>query len=254
MLGAGAGMLFALQSALTHTAVGGAFSGGILTLFTTWTTYAVAVTAILGTLLAQSAYEMAPLQASYPTLAAVEPLTGVALSIALLGGTLAYAPAALAGEAGGLAVMTAGIYLLASSPLVTAQTELDRQRQVEGRAYRTEDELERDLRQLNRDLDEIGESTSVRPGRARRTQEHLERDLDRVRSALGRLAELRDDIGRHRSAERAASQDQPPARQAEFDRHEAVLRTREREIDQRAEQLRRRADELDELASDARHG
>lgn len=243
MLGAGAGMLFALQSALTHTAVGGLFDNGLVALLTSWVTYAVAVAAVAGTLLAQSAYEMAPLQASYPTLAAVEPLAGVALAIGLLGGSLTFTPWAVAGEVAGLAVMTAGIYLLASSPLVTAHAEVDRQRQAEDRAYRTEEELEEDLARLSHDLELLSASTARRRG-AQRTRAHLERALAEVRDGLRRLAELRADIERHQAAERERAAAMPPHQRAELERHESVLDARKREIDERAEALHERATEL----------
>ncbi|WP_422770445.1 DMT family transporter [Plantactinospora sp. WMMC1484] len=119
VLGAGAGMLFALQSGLTSMAVSRFGRDGLLALLTTWPTYAVVGTAVAGTLLAQSAYKLAPLPASYPPLAATEPLAGIAIGLSLLGGTLVVTPAAVAVQALGLAVMTVGVFVLASSSLVT---------------------------------------------------------------------------------------------------------------------------------------
>ncbi len=114
VLGAGAGMLFGLQAALTSTAVPRLLGRGVLAMLLSWAPYAVAATAVLGTLLAQSAYKLAPLPVSYPPIAAVEPLTGIAIGVGVLGARLRLTPLALTIEIVGLAVMTAGVYTLAA--------------------------------------------------------------------------------------------------------------------------------------------
>ncbi|GAA2333448.1 DMT family transporter [Dactylosporangium salmoneum] len=120
VLGIGAGMLFGLQAALTSAAVGRLFERGLLAMLVDWTPYAVLIIAIIGILLAQSAYKLAPLPVSYPPVAAAEPLAGVAIGIGVLGGTLTVTPVGVAIELAALAVMTVGVYALASSHLVVA--------------------------------------------------------------------------------------------------------------------------------------
>jgi hypothetical protein len=96
---------------------------------------------VVGTVLTQSAYEMAPFAGSYPALAAIEPLAGIGIGLGVLGGALSFGPLPVAVEAAGLAVMIVGIYLLATSPLVSSSKEEMWWRMVEERTA----ELERDL-------------------------------------------------------------------------------------------------------------
>ncbi|MFG2044649.1 DMT family transporter [Dactylosporangium sp. NPDC048998] len=120
VLGLGAGMLFGLQAALTSTAVRRLFDHGLLLLLASWTPYAVVAVAVIGILLAQSAYKLAPLPVSYPPVVAAEPVAGVAIGIGVLEGSLRMAPLTLAFEILGLAVMTVGVYTLAATRLVEA--------------------------------------------------------------------------------------------------------------------------------------
>jgi drug/metabolite transporter (DMT)-like permease len=118
VLGIGAGMLFGLQSALTSTVVERLIGRGLLAMLLHLTPYLVVVVALLGTLLAQSAYELAPLSVSYPSMAAVEPLAGIAIGIGVLGARLRVTPLVLSVHIVGLAVMTAGVYALAGGRLL----------------------------------------------------------------------------------------------------------------------------------------
>ncbi|NJC71182.1 DMT family transporter [Planosporangium thailandense] len=120
VLGLGAGMLFGLQAALTSTAMRRLFNHGLLALLVSWTPYALVAVAVVGMLLAQSAYKLAPLPVSYPPVAAAEPIAGIAIGIGVLEGSLRIAPLALAVEILALAVMTAGVYILAATRLVEA--------------------------------------------------------------------------------------------------------------------------------------
>jgi drug/metabolite transporter (DMT)-like permease len=120
VLGLGAGMLFGLQAALTSTAIRRLFNHGLLAMLLSWTPYAVVVVAVIGILLAQSAYKLAPLQVSYPPVAAAEPVAGVAIGIGVLEGSLRLTPVALSVEIVALAVMTIGVYVLAAARLVEA--------------------------------------------------------------------------------------------------------------------------------------
>ncbi len=117
VLGIGAGMLFGLQSALTSTAVERLIGHGLVSMLVHLTPFAVLVVALIGTLLAQSAYELAPLRMSYPSMAAAEPLTGIAIGVGLLGTRLRLTPAGLSVQILGLLLMTAGVYAVAGGRL-----------------------------------------------------------------------------------------------------------------------------------------
>lgn len=241
MLGASAGMLFGLQSGLTHTAVRQFIDNGLTGLLLSWATYSVAVTAILGTLLAQSAYEMAPLAASYPALAAIEPLTGIGIGVGVLGGAIALDAVPLTVEIIGLAVMTFGIYLLATSPLVTGQRSAIRRREDEELAYRFEDELKRQLAKLDGDLGRLGEA---RPLHRHTSLETVCDDLARVDALIGRIGELQEDVSRHRDDEHEEPADTSSSRDNPLHRHEENLDRWQQQIDERAQSLRERAEQL----------
>lgn len=137
LLGTGAGALFGLQSSLMHSAVELLVGPGVAALLTRWPGYAVVATALLGMLLVQSAYEAAPLATSYPAVVTTELLCGIALGVALLGGSVATEPVYLAFGGLGVAAMIVGIYLLTTSPLVTGQLEQLVREQEIGRERRS---------------------------------------------------------------------------------------------------------------------
>lgn len=256
MLGATAGMLFALQSAFTHTAVRSFIDGGIGALLSDWTTYAVAVSAVLGTLLAQSAYEMAPLTASYPALAAVEPLAGIAIAVGILGSTIAVGPLPLTVLLIALAVMTAGIYLLATSPLVTAQKPTMDLRHEEERVADIERELEDDLDELEKTvrwLEECWEPAGrrLRPSRVQQRMQRLDSLLPRVGTRLDRLGEAEEQQLAAARAQSAEGADDRGAGEI-LRRYEEENVTRARRIRDRAEQLGVRARRQQEPASGQR--
>lgn len=243
LLGAGAGLLFGLQSGLTHTAVRHFIDGGLVPLLTSWTTYGVVVTAVTGTLLAQSAYEMAPLAASYPALAAVEPLTGIGIGIGVLGGTLTLTGLALGVEGAGLAIMTVGIYLLATSPLVTGQLDLLEERADEGQAARTEDQLQREIARLTRNVGRL-ESGTLPARVAVKTLREACQDLETIDAELDRIAVLREDLATHRQRAQNRARDLPTPQQQEIERFGRRLDAWQHEIDRRDEGLQERAGEL----------
>jgi drug/metabolite transporter (DMT)-like permease len=236
MLGAGAGMLFGLQSGLTDTAVTRFFDDGVLALLTTWTTYGVAVAAVAGTLLAQSAYSMAPLAASYPALAAVEPLAGIGIGVGVLGSTLVLGPGPIAVQAVALATMTVGIWLLATSPLVVGQSDLMRRREEEGLVWRSEEELSHELDGLDRDLHRL--EAHREPADRHEDVARVCSDLVQVDAALARVAGLQEDLRRQRATARTT----PP--EGDIARHERALDVYERQMAAWEESLRTRAGEL----------
>lgn len=235
MLGAGAGMLFGMQAGLMAIAVHRFDDGGILTLLASPSVYAVVVTAVVGTLLAQSAYEMAPLHASYPTLASVEPLAGIGIGVGVLGGTLAAGTTALAAEVAGLAGMTVGISLLATSPLVAGQAEAMRRRQQEETAARMEAQLERALDALERDLRRL---ESAGPDARRRVAERVERDTARVQDDLAGLSDLNVDAIERADQVAALQRGRPD------EEHVRVMEQWRRQLCDREERLRSRSEHL----------
>jgi hypothetical protein len=117
LVGAGAGVLFGLQDALTRYCLhwmGKDFGHLVLS----WQPYVLLVTAVYGLTLAQSAYEAGPLSAALPAMNVGEPVIGMLIGIVALGEHLDTSPVALALEAAGAVVMVAGAWLLARSPLV----------------------------------------------------------------------------------------------------------------------------------------
>jgi drug/metabolite transporter (DMT)-like permease len=83
-LGAGAGALFGVSALLTKAFVH-YLSGGIFNWVLHWEPYALAVSSITGLLLAQSAFQTGALAAAISAEQLLQPLTGVALGIGLLG-------------------------------------------------------------------------------------------------------------------------------------------------------------------------
>ena len=105
---AGAGLLFALQAALTSTAVHQLNHPAAL--LSSWYPYAVVAVALTATLFVQSAYELAPLPSSFPAQVTAEPLCGIALGVGVLAGTIRLGPLPLAGEVVGLLGMLGGCF------------------------------------------------------------------------------------------------------------------------------------------------
>jgi drug/metabolite transporter (DMT)-like permease len=116
LLAASAGLLFGLQDALTRSSLLTLGDAGALAATRSWQPYAVVVAGVFALLLAQSAFDAAPLRISLPATTAAEPLTGIALSIVVFGERLRVSVGSLALEAIGLAAMVAGIVVLGRSP------------------------------------------------------------------------------------------------------------------------------------------
>lgn len=112
-----AAVLLATQGALLQATVM-LFKGGIASAFTSWEPYAMAVASIGGLLLVQSAYQAGPLAASMPVIDVVNPLTAIAIGLALFGESIATGTLPLLGTLAGLGAMVAGIVVLDTSPTV----------------------------------------------------------------------------------------------------------------------------------------
>lgn len=118
ILAAAAGMLYGLQDALTQRTMA-ILGNGFLAVLVNWPAFTLVAVAIVGMLLAQSAFEAAPLSASLPAITAAEPITGIAFGVGVYDGYLNLGGGALVAEILGLAVAILGVYLVASSPVVT---------------------------------------------------------------------------------------------------------------------------------------
>jgi drug/metabolite transporter (DMT)-like permease len=115
-LAAGAGLLFGLQDVATRAALMEIDHRGVVAVFLHIWVYVVLGCAVIGILLAQSAFEAARLDCSLPPITALEPMVGIALGIALLGDTVSAATGALAAEACCVLAMIVGVALIVRSP------------------------------------------------------------------------------------------------------------------------------------------
>jgi drug/metabolite transporter (DMT)-like permease len=115
LLAAAAGMLWGVQDVLTRATLL-VLHRGWGELLASWEPYAVLGVALLGLLLAQSAFDAAPLRISLPAATAAEPVTGIVLGLAIFYERLRVTPGALAAEVVGLLVMVVGIVVLGRSP------------------------------------------------------------------------------------------------------------------------------------------
>lgn len=236
LLGAAAGSLFGLQASLTQGAVQVLNHRGFIALLTTWNGYVVLAVALTGMLLVQSAFEAAPLTASYPAMVTMELIVGVAVGVLVLNGTLRLGPVALTSATVSLLVMIGGISLLTTSPLVTGQLDqLVRQQDV-GLALRVEQRLARELR--------LADRAAERLAGARVGGTLLRRELRRIEGGIERLCQLQDDIRRHRDAGEQRLGALPAEQRRELAVAARALLERERVIDEHAQRLRARAHAL----------
>jgi F0F1-type ATP synthase assembly protein I len=80
----------------------------------------VLAAAVVGILLAQSAFKTARLDYSLPPIAGIEPVVGIVLGVTLLGDDISVTPLALALESLCLVAMIAGVALIARSANLAA--------------------------------------------------------------------------------------------------------------------------------------
>lgn len=115
--GTAAGVLYgacaALTKACTHL-----LSLGVGTLFETWQPYVLAVGGIAGMVLAQSAFQAGPLDASLPTLSAADPVLSVVIGAVAFGEAIRTGVVPTTLEALSLVVMVLGIFMLAHTEAV----------------------------------------------------------------------------------------------------------------------------------------
>lgn len=141
LIGAGAGVLFGLQDALTRYCLHW-FSRDFTHLALSWQPYVLLVILVYGLTLAQSAYEAGSLSAGLPPMTVGEPVIGMLIGVLALNEQFNNSPGALAWEAAGALVMLSGTWVLARSPLVLGKSH-PRLRQFEERVLHHRQEADR---------------------------------------------------------------------------------------------------------------
>ncbi len=119
--GVGGGVSFALTAAFIKM-VAVIWPRGIVSVATHWQTYGIAVTGLLGLVLAQHALEAGPVAASQSALLVANPISSIVMGVWLFGDHLHAEGSRLPVELAGLSVMFAFLLILASSPLIAAGT------------------------------------------------------------------------------------------------------------------------------------
>ncbi len=119
LLALAAGASFGLMSALTKSVTGLLLERGP-GMLATWQPWAMAIAAIVGLVLSQSAFQAGPLSVALPLLDVVEPLVAVGIAVTVFGEHISHHPAAYLLEAAGAVAVVAGIAVLDRSRLVTA--------------------------------------------------------------------------------------------------------------------------------------
>jgi drug/metabolite transporter (DMT)-like permease len=115
LIGLAAGLVFGIQDALTRQTLEILQGHPLTALLSTWPPYCLLATGIVGLWLMQNAFSAGPLHASLPTIAAGEPVAGIALGIVVFGDRIQISPGQLAIEAGGIAALIVGVVLVARS-------------------------------------------------------------------------------------------------------------------------------------------
>jgi hypothetical protein len=114
LLSTAAGLLYGLQDAATRQSLLRA-DDGVATMFVSPWAALVVGAAVVGLLLAQSAFKAGSLSHSLPPLTAAEPLAGIGLGVGLLADHVAVTPGRLAVEAACGAAVILGVYLIGRS-------------------------------------------------------------------------------------------------------------------------------------------
>jgi drug/metabolite transporter (DMT)-like permease len=119
---AGSGIAFGYVAAVTER-TGHILNRGALHTLATWPPYALVVGAVAALVLTQSAFHAGILRLSLPTLTIAQPLVALAIGLGFFGERVDSRWPAVTLEIVGVAMMTAGVYALARSPVITAPQE-----------------------------------------------------------------------------------------------------------------------------------
>jgi drug/metabolite transporter (DMT)-like permease len=118
-LAAGSGTAFGYVAAVTER-TGHILDAGVAHTLTTWEPYALLVGGVGALLLTQSAFHAGALRLSLPTLTVAQPLVALAIGLGFFGEHVDSRGMAPVLEVIGLALVTAGVFVLGRSPLIGA--------------------------------------------------------------------------------------------------------------------------------------
>lgn len=118
LLAAAAAATYGITAALTKAAAHLLGNGGVAELVTSWEAYALLGFGLLGMLLAQSAFQAGPLDASLPVLTVVDPVVSIFIGALVFGEGITSGPVATPLEGIGLAIVTIGVVLLSHAEAV----------------------------------------------------------------------------------------------------------------------------------------
>jgi drug/metabolite transporter (DMT)-like permease len=123
LLAGAAAMTYGITAALTKASAHLLGSGGVAELVTSWEAYALLGFGLLGMLLAQSAFQAGPLDASLPVLTVVDPIVSIFIGAFAFGEGITNGVVATPLEVVGLAVVTIGVVLLSRAEAVQVAHE-----------------------------------------------------------------------------------------------------------------------------------
>jgi len=121
LLGIATGTAYGMQDGITRTVYAGFTHHGAAAL-ASWPVWTLVVVGAIGVLLAQNAFDCAPLTSSLPAISIVEPLIGIVLGVALFDSRVRTSWPALLLAAGSLAVMFVGAFFVSRAHVVRDAT------------------------------------------------------------------------------------------------------------------------------------
>ncbi len=122
MLAAAAGLIYGLSAALTKS-VAHQLGIGVGHVFTSWAVYLLIAAGLVGMVLAQSAFQAGPLDASLPVLTVVDPVVSIIIGALVLGEGIRIGTVPLFFEVVGLGVMVVGVFLLCQAEAINITHE-----------------------------------------------------------------------------------------------------------------------------------
>jgi drug/metabolite transporter (DMT)-like permease len=122
LLAAAAALIYGLTAALTKS-VAHLLGIGVGHLLSSWEPYVLVVAGVGGMLLAQSAFQAGPLDASLPVLTVVDPVVSITIGALAFGEGIRTGKVSSVLEIAGLAAMTCGVFILSHAEAVHAMHE-----------------------------------------------------------------------------------------------------------------------------------
>jgi len=120
--GTAGGIVYGVCAALTKSCAN-LLSTGVSNLFSSWQPYLLVGAGVAGMVLAQSAFQAGPLDASLPTLSATDPIVSVLIGVVAFGEALRVGFAATTLEVLSFSAIIGGIFVLAHTEAVNAAQE-----------------------------------------------------------------------------------------------------------------------------------